>query len=563
MDGRGLLHRKKLILHLLFVTLIILWGLFISLYYGRIGFMPLDQSIVFDGAWRIISHQLPYKDFILPYGLTPILMQTIFFNLFGINWLSYCLHAAVINALFGLTIFYFLLIFNTPCLLSFFYASLSCIIFYPPFGVPYVDQHSAFFALLSIFMVILINRLALSPFRIFLISLSTFFLFLSFLSKPVLPFFISGIIVICFFILSPNKQLSSLFIFFSSLTIIFLTFIIILFIFGINFSHFYNSLFRSPLRLGQERFLFFWDNYSLSKLIHSLFYPNPIEPFTLRLYCYPIIYLTFIFFLLSLIYPKTRTGLQRDKNILSEIILIIFLSVSLIITCNIFTTLTLNQGENGLFFLFLSLGLSHLALMKIGNTLVQENIDVYKLFISLVFICVALHDGYIFNHKVNQTRLVHDMIFQRESIYQRASLPDSLKFMVFATPTKYAFTANNLKRTIDFLKKQRANFFLIGDSSIIYGLTGRPSVNPVLWFHPGLTLPYVESNAFLQYEYKLIQNLKKYRAKFLVIEGEMTWFNLSLANFKILPSLIEKDSAENKKFGSFVIYRINLSKINH
>jgi hypothetical protein len=96
------------------------------------------------------------------------------------------------------------------------------------------------------------------------------------------------------------------------------------------------------------------------------------------------------------------------------------------------------------------------------------------------------------------------------------------KFMFFGTPTKYTFTANDLKKTVDFLKKQKANFFLIGDSSIIYGLTERPSVNLVLWFHPGLTLPYVDSEAFSKYKYEVIQNIKKYRAKFLVIEGEMT-----------------------------------------
>jgi hypothetical protein len=230
--------------------------------------------------------------------------------------------------------------------------------------------------------------------------------------------------------------------------------------------------------------------------------------------------------------------------------------------CNLFTSLTLNQAENGLFFLFLSLGLSHLTLIKVENISGPGKGEVQKLFISLLFICIALLDGFIFNQKVNQTRIVHDMIFKKANMPSRAELPDSLKFMVFDTPKKYKFTANDLKRTIDYLKKQRANFFLIGDSSIIYGLTGRPSVNPVLWFHPGLTMPYVNNEAFSKYEYKLVQNLKKYRAKFLVVEGEMTWFNLSLADFKILPSLLEKESAENKKFGSFVIYRINLSKIN-
>jgi len=526
--------------------------------------MPLDQSIVFDGAWRIISHQLPFKDFTLPYGLTPILIQTIFFHLFGINWLCYCFHAALINALFGIAVFHFLLYFKAPLLLSFFYALLSCVIFYPPFGVPYVDQHSAFFAFISVFMVIIIKRITKYYFKIILIFFSSFFLFLSFLSKPVLPFFIFGIIVICILILFPYKQsLDLFFLFLLSSIIIFFIFTTSLFFSGIHFSYIFNNLFHSPLNLSKERFLFFLGSYPLSKLINSIFYPNPLGQFSLHLYCYPLIYSTLAFFLLLIIHPKTRMMLNRDSNNLREIILIIFLSVSLIIVCNLFTSLTLNQAENGLYFLFVSLGLSHLALIKMDTIFDQGKSELHKSFISLVFVFIALLDCYIFNHKVNQTRIVNDMIFQKTNISSRVNLPNGLRFMIFDKPAKYTFTANDLKRTINFLKKDKANFFLIGDSSIIYGLTRRPSVNPVLWFHPGLTLPYPDSEAFSKYEFEVIQNIKKYRAKFLVIEGEMTWFNLSLANFKILPSLLEKESVENKKFGSFVLYRINLSKIDH
>ncbi len=65
---------------------------------GRIGYLPLDQSIVFDGAWRVVSGQVPWRDFITPNGLSPILMQALVFQLFGVSWATYVGHAAALNA---------------------------------------------------------------------------------------------------------------------------------------------------------------------------------------------------------------------------------------------------------------------------------------------------------------------------------------------------------------------------------------------------------------------------------------------------------------------------------
>lgn len=132
------------------ICLLLAWGTAICLFYGRIGFMPLDQSIVFDGGWRIISGQIPFRDFNTPNAIVPILLQAAFFKLFGINWFAYCLHAAVFNGLFCLLIFFLLESLGAARLISFFYAFLSGLIFYPPFGVPYTDQHSFFFVTLAI-----------------------------------------------------------------------------------------------------------------------------------------------------------------------------------------------------------------------------------------------------------------------------------------------------------------------------------------------------------------------------------------------------------------------------
>jgi hypothetical protein len=80
--------------------LLFLFGFALCLHHGRVGLMPLDQSIVFDGAWRLLCGQVPFRDFGTPAGLAPIALQALLFGAFGVSWFVYCLHAAIFNGLF-------------------------------------------------------------------------------------------------------------------------------------------------------------------------------------------------------------------------------------------------------------------------------------------------------------------------------------------------------------------------------------------------------------------------------------------------------------------------------
>src|SRR5215510_14031112 len=80
-------------------------GLVVNLIFGRRGFFPLDQSIVFDGGWRIASGQVPFRDFVAPSGHIPSLIQAAFFKTFGVTWFAYCLHASILNGLFAVIVY--------------------------------------------------------------------------------------------------------------------------------------------------------------------------------------------------------------------------------------------------------------------------------------------------------------------------------------------------------------------------------------------------------------------------------------------------------------------------
>jgi len=135
------------------------WGCVLCLWYGRAGFMPLDQSIVFDGGWRLLSGQAPFRDFVTPDSLTPMALQVLFFKALGVNWFAYCCHAAVLNGLFCCMVCGLLLALDASRGTSLLYAAFSGVVFYPPFVVPYRDQHAFFFVLLAILLAVMaMNR---------------------------------------------------------------------------------------------------------------------------------------------------------------------------------------------------------------------------------------------------------------------------------------------------------------------------------------------------------------------------------------------------------------------
>jgi len=115
---------------------------------GFLGLMPLDQSIIFEAGGRISNHKLPFRDFYFPYGLTPSLMQAVFFKILAMNWAAYVTHAAVINGCFGMMFFDCLrmLLPATKKRNLFAGTLMAAWAFYPMTGTPFLENHSLFFA---------------------------------------------------------------------------------------------------------------------------------------------------------------------------------------------------------------------------------------------------------------------------------------------------------------------------------------------------------------------------------------------------------------------------------
>ena len=132
-----------------YIFILIISSFFFTFYYGFIGIFPIDSFLIYDAGYKLLNGYHPFRDY---WSITgPILdyIQFIFFKLFGINWFSYVLHAAVLNLFITLTFFYFFLNLGIKSSYSFLYSISASILAYPSVGTPFMDHHAVIFSITS------------------------------------------------------------------------------------------------------------------------------------------------------------------------------------------------------------------------------------------------------------------------------------------------------------------------------------------------------------------------------------------------------------------------------
>ena len=190
--------QKKLTLVYNNKVLILFLGLLsftINHHYGFIGVMPMDNTVLFNGGYRVIKGYKPFTDYWLVTG--PILdyFNSFFFAIFGISWNSFILHSSIFNSIFAILSYFVLKKLGLSKLFSFIYSFLASVLFYPVVGTPFVDHHSTFFMLTAFYCLIFYIKSKNHNYFILIPIL----LFFSFLSKQTPAAY--GIIIISFFIL--------------------------------------------------------------------------------------------------------------------------------------------------------------------------------------------------------------------------------------------------------------------------------------------------------------------------------------------------------------------------
>ena len=142
---------KKLIQNYKNFLSIFLLGVFsflINYHYGFIGIMPMDNTVLFNGGYRVLNGYVPFSDYWLVTGPLLDYLNAIFFKLLGISWNSFIIHSSLINLALALTSYFLFLNLKLSNLLSLFYSAQIAVLFYPVVGTPFVDHHSTFFLIL-------------------------------------------------------------------------------------------------------------------------------------------------------------------------------------------------------------------------------------------------------------------------------------------------------------------------------------------------------------------------------------------------------------------------------
>ena len=122
---------------------------------GHRGLFMLDESIVFDGAWRVLQGQVPYRDFVMPFGPITFWLQAAMFRGFGVDFSTLVLTAAVLSVLATLLVTRLIWRLTSGSVSwSMLGGLLTAVWYQAPFGVPWMEQTAFFFDLLALLSVV-------------------------------------------------------------------------------------------------------------------------------------------------------------------------------------------------------------------------------------------------------------------------------------------------------------------------------------------------------------------------------------------------------------------------
>lgn len=472
---------------------------------GFEGYMPLDQSIVWDGAWRVLQGQVPAIDFALPAGLTPILIQAGIFKIAGVAWAGYVAHAALANALFALAVYATLARLTGRIGPPFVYGLASGLALYPPMGTPYADLHAVLFLSL---MLLLILRDRLLPRRSALLWLAAALcLLLAPLAKP-LPGLLAAPLFCLLLVAGPGTARVAviLALLLSATTVAGLVGAGLL---RIDPEALVRSLWTLPGATGAERITPAFVGARLKDLVK----PGLIVVVLALAYCGPVL---------------ARPGEARAWACYVS-------ALGLVAAAIAYVLLSDNSPWFGLGALPLAAGLLHCLLDGQGRRRAAWAVGA----------AVAIQAA-VAHLDVSMTRAANELRHAGwAGAPDAAAIDPALKGLRWVLPKQVErdLRAEDrpgaYRQLIGLLRARPGNFLLIGDATILYALTGRASAFPALWFHPGLA--YAPGPAF---DARVAEAMQRHDVRRLVIDGERTWVGVRAEDFAPIRECLGRGMAE-------------------
>jgi hypothetical protein len=507
-------------------------GVAVNLHFGRRGFLPLDQSIVFDGGWRMLNGQIPFRDFTAPSGIVPAVMQVPFFALFGVTWFALCLHAAVVNGLFCVAVYALLRLCRATVWEAAAFAALSAFFFYPPTGTPFTDQHSFFFTALM-FLAVAAGSIDPVAWRARLAWFVVPALFVLGLLSCQIPTAFAAICVAGWVALNPRRAAGWLGPLTAGVLAVAATFAILAVTLHVDLRSAFAHVITTPLGQGGART------------------PTPGLLSPLRMVFGTIWRLPMWAHLWSLILATAALALvplaARRDDVWS---LHAWMLVSLIATTGGFVAYSKTPIDAALGMAMPIAGVGAILIRHAVNAIdISESARRRLAVLAILIMAIAVaRDTVQFVKRVDVPGTIHKEFDPQAAIAAEGHLPEALSFMRWSRGASH-YEPDELTALVRYLRQADGDFLLIGDSTVLYGLTGRLSPTRALWIDPGLTLPRVDSPDFAAYEAELIGRVRDFGVRRIVLEGPRTWGGMSLGDFPNLKRLAASRACGERTFG--------------
>lgn len=506
---------------------------------GRLGFMPLDQSIIFDGGWRVLSGQVPLVDFITPTGLVPLYLQALMFKVAGVSWMAYVLHAALLNVLFALFV-YFLLrrIFRWNWVALYFALAAACFL-YPPMGTPYMDQHALIFTFVMLGLLLCGACEHTESARRICWALIPLAGALAYHSKQnpsafAIVFVAAAAIFLAF--RDPVRYRLPFLAMIGSAVLVLAAGLLFLAANDIALADYWYWLVELPLGYGSSRIATGDDRIILVAL---LWIGSSI----------PIV-----------IGVRFALRGNSDNREWHDTLAIIVVAAALLSLAAIYSATTHNAPIFAFAYYPPALALAYGLLSRRLPQKMAEDIRVrdafLALFLALGFMTPLLAATPLSHRWANEFK-AHEV----DAAVPGGEIHPALTGLHWVFPRRVHESGNETsveayRELLEFLNARDENFLLFGDATILYALAGRPSVFPALWFHEGLSFPARQAAERPKFERQLTDALVRYDVRFVVLDGTRTWNSATPSQFDVLQACLADGDGTRRHIGRFQILPI-------
>ena len=529
---------RQRVQHVVLVSAIAVVSAAFTFWTGSVGIMPLDQSIIFDGGWRVLSGQVPWVDFHTPSGTVPILLQAAWFKLMDVSWTSYVMHAAVTNVLYAIFVYALLHNLFHWKILAFYFATLSAFFMYPPIGTPYMDQHAMILTFCALGLYLWGAMTKSSTSRMITWFLMPVVAVLAFHSKqipsgPAILLIAAGTAYLRY---RRPKHFRRAFIAAVAGSALALSALLIAIVMTGGFERYFFWHFEMPLAQASTRTV---DTIDRLAIVSALSVASAL----------PILIGLHMAFRMHANDGRGRINIQ-----------LVTATVGLLLLSTSLAAITMNAPIIALAYFPAEVAFCYYLLSKKRRARFPESTRSLYLFRALLLTLSAL--AALYSVLPVSKRLMNEFYdtdlsksVPAETIHPR------LAGLRWITPRWLDYYGNernsgNYRTLIESISARDGNFMLIGDATILYGVLGRPSVFPGLWFHEGLAIPQASTPARERFEAELSQSLVRNDVRYVILDGERTWMGSKWQDFSVFRACLEPLSPATQVIGRFRIVPI-------